>query len=284
MTNSSELVTYSQPDANIAAVTLNRADTKNAQNKELLFQLDAALKRAAQDDSVKVIIIAAEGDDFSSGHDLHDLSSLTAYNNKTTTLWGGFDDPGHDGQFNSEQELYVGLCWRWRNLPKPTVVQVQGRCIAGGLMLVWPFDIVIASEDARFSDPVVAFGIPGHEYFTHVWELGPRKAREMLFCGSTFTADECRELGMVNHVVPREELSQFTLNIAKTITTRPMTGLRMTKMAINQSLDAQGQWTAIQSSVGYHQYAHAQMRLLHGIPVDPSGIKIPTRFTSQKST
>ena len=70
----------------------------------------------------------------------------------------------NDEHMALEEEIYLGLCWRWRNLPKPTIVQVQGKCIAGGLMLVWPFDIVIASEDATFTDPVVAFGVNGHEF------------------------------------------------------------------------------------------------------------------------
>jgi enoyl-CoA hydratase len=95
-----------------------------------------------------------------------------------------------------EEEIYLGFCWRWRNLPKPTIAQVQGKVIAGGLMLVWPFDIVVASDDSTFSDPVVAFGVNGHEFFTHAWELGARKAKELLFTGAAFTAEECHRLGM----------------------------------------------------------------------------------------
>ena len=66
-------------------------------------------------------------------------------------------------------------------------------------MIAWPMDIIIASEDAEFSDPVVAFGVNGHEYFLHAWELGPRKAKEMLFTGQILTAKECHDLGMASN-------------------------------------------------------------------------------------
>ena len=75
-----------------------------------------------------------------------------------------------------EEEIYLGFCNRWRALPKPTIAQVQGKVIAGGLMLVWPCDLVVASEDATFSDPVVAFGVNGVEYFAHAFEFGQRQA------------------------------------------------------------------------------------------------------------
>ena len=95
---------------------------------------------------------------------------------------------GAEGMMAREEEIYLGFCTRWRQLPKPTIAQVQGKVIAGGLMLVWPCDLVVASEDATFSDPVVAFGVNGGEYFAHPWEVGARKAKEMLFTGEPLTA------------------------------------------------------------------------------------------------
>ena len=264
------LVDY--PKKHVCRVTLNRPESSNAQGKKMLYEIDAALAYAAQNENIKVIIIAANGENFSSGHDLFDQEKLSKFN--TVSMWFGFEEPGQQGQFNSEQEMYLGLCWRWRNLPKPTIVQVQGVCMAGGLMLVWPFDIVIASEEAIFADPTVAFGVNGHEYFTHAWELGPRKAKELLFCGEHFTAEECKQLGMVNHVVELGQLSEFSLNMAESIAKRPLNGLRMAKLSVNASLDAQGQWNALQSAFGYHQLSHANARLNHGYPADPSGIDL----------
>ena len=80
-----------------------------------------------------------------------------------------------------EADAYLGLCRKWRDLPKPTIAMVHGGCIAGGLMLAWVCDLIIASEDAFFADPVVRMGIPGVEFFAHPWEVGVRKAKELLF-------------------------------------------------------------------------------------------------------
>ena len=141
-------------------------------------------------------------------------------------------------------------------------------------MLIWPFDILIASEDAEFSDPVVAFGSNGHEFFVHAWEVGHRKAKEMLFTGEAITAREGKELGMVNHVVPREKLESFTLAMAEKIAERPTLGLKLAKMSVNQSLDAQGMYSAIQSAFGLHHLAHAHNSVVHGDIIDPEGIGV----------
>lgn len=258
-----------RPAEGVWRITLTRADKANAQDKALLYQLDHALAAGARDDSVRCIVLAADGAHFSSGHDLRDKSELAEQD--AVTLWAGFDAEGQEGQMSAEHEMYLGLCRRWRDLPKPVVVQVQGLCMAGGLMLVWPFDIVIASSDARFSDPTVAFGVNGVEYFAHVFELGHRKAREMLFVGGEFTAEECRQVGMVNHVVEPEELESFTLAMAARIARRPLIGLKLAKLSCNQSLDAQGYSSALTAAMGWQQVGHANARIVHGVPVDPAG-------------
>jgi enoyl-CoA hydratase len=257
----------------IGRITLARPEKRNAQDYRMLHEIDRALGIAGQDDMVRVVILDAEGPHFSSGHDL----SPNAVDDLPTTcsnLVMSFDGEGALGHMAVEEEYYLGMCWRWRNFPKPTIAEVQGKVIAGGLMLVWPMDIIIASDDALFSDPVVAFGVNGHEYFVHAWELGARKAKEMLFRSSALTAEECRELGMVNHVVPREELHESTLGIAREIADRPVMGTKLAKMAVNQSLDAQGQWSALQAAFGLHQLGHTHARVLHGTIVDPSGFDV----------
>lgn len=264
-----ERVRYEVPAEGVARVVLARPDKHNAQDRRMLYEIDRALRIAVADSAIKVIIIAADGPNFSAGHDLLDAEEL--HNYETVGLVGGFDEDGQAGMMHGEEEIYLGFCWRWRNLQKPTIVQVQGRSIAGGLMLIWPFDLIIASEDATFSDPVCALGVNGHEYFVHVWEVGARKAKEMLFAGVELTARECHDLGMVNHVVPLNELESFTLDLARRITLRPSFALHLAKLAVNQSLDAQGQWTAIRSAFGLHQLGHADCRARHGIPVEPSG-------------
>ena len=270
-----ERIRYEVPAPGVARVVLARADKHNAQDRSMLYEIDRALRIAVADGDIKVIIIAADGANFSAGHDLLDKEDLNNYD--TVALVGGFDEDGQAGMMHGEEEIYLGFCWRWRNLTKPTIVQVQGKAIAGGLMLIWPFDLIIAAEDATFSDPVCALGVNGHEYFAHVWEIGARKAKEMLFTGAELTARECHALGMVNHVVPRAQIERFTLDMARKITERPAFALHLAKLAVNQSLDAQGQWTAIRSAFGLHQLGHADCRARHGIPIEPDGPELIRR-------
>lgn len=274
-TSAFERIRYESPAAGVARIVLARPDKRNAQDRRMLYELDRALGMAVADGAIRSIIIAADGPDFSAGHDLNDVEDLRHY--PPVGLVGGFDEEGQAGMMSCEEEIYLGFCWRWRNIPKPTLVQVQGRAIGGGLMLIWPFDLVIASEEATFSDPVCALGVNGHEYFTHAWEMGPRRAKEMLFTGAAFTAEQCRQLGMVNHVVPLKELQSFTLQMAQKIAQRPAFALKLAKLAVNQSLDAQGQWTAIRAAFGLHQLGHAHCRSRFGSPVEPGGIDLIRR-------
>lgn len=267
-----ESIRYEQPAEGVARIVLTRPETRNAQDKRMLYELNEAFDTAAQDDTVKVVILAADGPHFSSGHDLRDRARMSAFT--PVSCWGGFDLPGAEGWMATEEEIYLGLCWRWRNFPKPTIAQVQGKAIAGGLMLVWVCDLIVASQDAAFSDPVVAFGVNGVEFFVHAWELGARRAKELLFTGSAVTADEARQLGMVNHVVERDSLGDFTLTLAERIARQPSMGLKLAKQAVNQSLDAQGQWTAIQAAFSLHQLAHSHNMQVHGMPVDPNGVAV----------
>ena len=266
-------IRYDHPSERVARITLARPDTRNAQDRKMLYEINAALEMAMHDDEVRVVIIAADGPHFSSGHHLTDQSKIGAHGDPVMGI-GGYELPGAEGYMAQEQEIYLGLCWRWRNMPKPTIAQVQGKVIAGGLMLVWPFDLIVASEDALFSDPVVAFGVNGHEFFVHAYEVGHRKAKEMLFTGDSIGAAEAKTLGMVNHVVKREELESFTLDLASRIAKRPTMGLKLAKMSVNQSLDAQGMWTAVQSAFGLHHLGHTNALVVHGMRVDPEGLGV----------
>ena len=200
-------ILYETSTTRIARIILNRPETRNAQDTAFLYALNEAFDRAALDDGVKVIVLSANGPHFSSGHDLREVDGHgNMKKHATVGTWGGLGRPGAEAQYAREQEIYVGFCERWRNIPKPTLALVQGKVIAGGLMLIWPCDLIVASEDAEFLDHTVAMGVGGAEFFAHPWEMGVRKAKEFLFTADWMGAAEAHRLGMVNHVVPRAEL------------------------------------------------------------------------------
>lgn len=248
----------------VALLTLNRPEQRNAQNVELLKELDAAFDRAVADANVRVILLKANGKHFSAGHDLSDAA-------RTGPPWNTmFDDVRQNGlleMYKWELGHYFGYCRKWRDLPKPTIAAVQGACIAAGLMLAWPCDLILAADDARFADPVVRMGIGGVEYHAHTWEFGPRKARELLFTGGFIDAAEAHRLGMVNRVVPRAELESSALTLANEIAQMHPHALLMAKRAVNQALDAQGQHVALQAAYDTHALGHANAWIISGYPV-----------------
>ncbi|MEM8768249.1 MAG: enoyl-CoA hydratase [Pseudomonadota bacterium] len=266
-------VLYEKPSERVARIVLNRPEVANAQSYEMLYALNDAFDRAVADDDVRVIILAANGKHFSSGHDLSGGSRFSLSENGISQ-WGGFSAPGMEGHWAREEEVYFGLCWRWRNIPKVLIAEVQGKVIAGGLMLVWPCDLVVAADNATFSDPVVAFGANGVEYFGHPWELGVRKAKEMLFTGRAITAKVAKEMGMVNRIVAPDDLSAETLALAEEIAVQPMMGLKTAKESVNQMQDEQGFYNALRSAMSLQQLAHAQNYIVHDLAVDPEGMQI----------
>jgi enoyl-CoA hydratase len=270
-------IIYESPAEHVARIVLNRVATRNSQDTHFLYELNDAFDLAAQDDAIKVIILAANGPHFSSGHDLRERNGAEAMrNHKTVGTWCGFSCAGAESQMAREKELYIGMCERWRNIPKPTIAAVQGRCIMGGLMLIWPCDIIIASEDAQFVDHATSFGVNGVEYLAHPWEMGARKAKEFLFTCDSMTAAEAHRLGMVNHVVPLAQLGEFALAMAKKIATKPLFALKLAKESVNAMEDVQGRMAAMQTSFAMHQLAHTHNLKLFNMLMDPSGLPAET--------
>lgn len=278
-----ETVLYERPEPHVARIVMNRPEARNAQDLRMTYDLNAAMDRAAQDDEVKVVIVAGADPHFSAGHDLRDPGTLRLGRDRpAVSTWGAYDAEGAEGLFAREQEIYLQMTRRWRDLPKPTIAAVQGRCIAGGLMLAWACDLIVASEDASFVDPVVAMGVCGVEWFLHPWELGPRKAKELLFMAEAWSAREAMAFGMVNRVVPRDALADNVLAMARRIAQMPAFALKMTKEAVNRSVDAMGQRTATDTVFGLHQLCHAHNRQRFGTIVDPSGLPEAVRGKAVK--
>ena len=243
----------------IAFVTLDRPEYRNAQNSVMTYALDAAFTRAVNDDDVKVIVLGGSGKHFCGGHDIgtpgRDIDR--SFERKAALWYDHVGKEGVDGRFARESEVYLGMCRRWRELPKPTIAMVQGACVAGALMLAWSCDLIVAADDSFYADPVVRMGIPGVEYFAHPWVMGPRFAKEFLFLGERVKAERALQLGMVNRVVPRAELEESTLEMAAKIAEMPRLGLALTKMAVNQAEDLMGLRAGIDSTFGLHHAAHA---------------------------
>jgi enoyl-CoA hydratase len=188
----------------------------------------------------------------------------------TVGTWCGFGCAGAEARMAREKEIYIGFSERWRNIPKPTIAAVQGKAISGGLMLAWPCDIIVAADDAEFIDNTVAMGVCGAEFFNHPWEVGVRKAKEMLFTSDAVSAADALRLGMVNQVVPRAQLEDAVLNLASRIAAKPLFGLKLTKEAVNAAQDAQGRVGAMQTSFALHQLCHSHNQQVFGRPIDAS--------------
>lgn len=254
-----EQVVVTERRGAVMVVRMNRPRYRNAQNSAMTYALDDAFYAAVEDDDVKAIVLAGNGDHFSAGHDIGSPGRDTdrSFPRRAALMWDHVGKAGAEQRIAREAEVYVGMCRRWRELPKPTIAMVQGACVAGALMLAWSCDLIVASDDAFFADPVVRMGIPGVEYFAHPWVMGPRFAKELLFTGERFGAERALSLGMVNRVVPRAELEPSTLALADKIAEMPRLGLALTKKAVNQAEDLMGLQTGIDSVFGLHHVAHA---------------------------
>jgi enoyl-CoA hydratase len=243
----------------VAVVTMNRPRYRNAQNSAMTYALDRAFYRAAEDNDIKVIVLAGAGPHFSAGHDIGtpERDAHLPFERRAGLWWDHSDRSGAESRFARESEVYLGMCRRWRELPKPVIASVQGACVAGGLMLAWVCDLIVASDDAFFADPVVRMGIPGVEYFAHPWVMPPRVAKEFLYTGDRMTAQRAYEIGMANRIVPRATLAQETMALALRIAEMPRMGLALTKRAVNQAEDLMGLHAGLDSVFGLHHLAHA---------------------------
>jgi enoyl-CoA hydratase/carnithine racemase len=253
----------------VGVITLDRADKANAVHGPMLDELDQAWTLAADDREVRVIVVKANGKHFSAGHDMSATNQALAPDGTVDTARAGIDwnERGLQAIYEWETVHYLGYSRRWRDVPKPSIAAVQGACIAGGLMLCWPCDLIVAADDARFSDPVVRMGIGGVEYHAHTWELGARKAKELLFTAKALTATEAEELGMVNRVVPRDDLVAETMALADEIAEMHPFALAQAKRAVNQTVDIQGFYSALQAVFDIHQTGHGNALSVGGYPV-----------------
>jgi enoyl-CoA hydratase len=246
-----EFVRYEVQDG-AAVIVLDRPQAANAQTPQVLKELDEAWTRSDGDPDVRVVVFRTEGKHFSAGHDMQgggDPSLGPRRVDGALTV---------DAYFDWEERGYLHYALRWRNLVKPSIAAVQGKCIAAGLMLCWPCDLIVAAENAQFSDPVALMGMPGIEFFAHPWEFGPRRAKQILFTASTVSAHEAKECGMVNEVVALEALNDRVMELAQQVAAMDPWAVRMAKRSVNAAMDAMGFSHSVQTNFDIHHLGHAR--------------------------
>ena len=235
---------------NVAVVTMDRPDVRNAQNTALITELDAAMHAADADPEVHVIVLAGAGKDFSAGHD------LKAYVGEAVADEWHEKRKTPEGKFEHERKLYFDKCLAIRDLETPTIAMVQGHCVAAGLMLAAMCDLIVAAEDATFQNPVLRMTGAGVEVLVEPGELGYRKAKEFLWTGDAIDANEAWRLGLVNRVVPAEDLESHTLELAERIAQMPPVTVQNVKRSINHAQDLTGWRHALEYHFMVHQFQH----------------------------
>jgi enoyl-CoA hydratase len=241
-----EPVVRYEVDGPVATLTMNRPGVANAQDTALIDALDAAFDRADADDDVRVVVLAGAGKHFSAGHDLKALVGQEHGDD-----WVAMRETP-EGKFRHEQVMYVDRCRKIHDFRKPTVAAVQGKCVAAGLMLACMCDLIVAADDASFSNPVLRMTGAGVELLVEPWEMGIRQAKEFLLAAEELDAAEAWRLGLVNKVVPRAELMDRTLELARRIALVPPVTAQVVKSSINHVGELMGK----QASWRYHFMAH----------------------------
>jgi enoyl-CoA hydratase len=251
-------LTYDRRGA-VAWLTMNRPEVRNAQNTSLIDALDAALDDAEADDDVRVVVLAGAGEHFSAGHDLKALVG-----DAEPDRWRRMRETP-EGKYRHEQQMYVDKCLRLYHFRKPTIASVQGACVAAGLMLASMCDLIIAADDAFFSNPVLKMTGAGVELLVEPWEIGFRKAKEFLFTGDSIDAAEAWRLGLVNKHVPRAELEAATTELAGKVARVPPITAEMVKGSINQAAAFAGKEHSFQHHFVVHHFTHNTATALNAL-------------------
>ncbi len=215
-----ENILYEKKD-NVAWITLNRPEARNAQNDPLRNEVMAALEDCRNDDNVRVIVITGAGEKaFSAGADITEFPRRY---------------PADVLKQNGTRKIVDVI----RNLPKPVICMVNGLALGGGCELMMSCDLVVAVDTAIFGQPEINLGIIPGAGGTQVLPrlIGEKRAKELVFTGGTMTVQEALQRGMVNRVVPREKLLETVMELAKAMMKHSPVAMKIAKIAVNKSLD-----------------------------------------------
>jgi len=225
-----ELVLRADQDG-IRTLTLNRPEKLNALSSPLVETLSEQLGLAATDPEVRVVVLAGAGRSFCAGYDLDEEAPTR-------------DQAARAGLLHLLDRLLEIF-----DHPKPIVASVQGHCLAGGCDLMMMCDLVVASDDAVFGQPEIRFG---SAIVAHVlpWLVGARRAKELVLTGfERVDAASAREMGLVNRVVPRDDLFSETMTLARQLAVVDPDVMSLTKLAINASWEEAGFRAALRRGV-----------------------------------
>jgi len=254
-------------DGPIAWITFNRPKYKNAQSWRLLDEYDIAMDRANADPGVMVIVTRGAGGNFSSGHDLGTPEQME---DRAARAIG---ESGVDF-YNNFKHYNLDLLLKWRNAPKPTIAMVEGYCIFAGWMMASCVDIVFAAKNALFLPALL-------EYYSLPYDVGVRKAKELMFESKFLTADEAMATGFVNRVYEPGDLVRETTNYALRVSENNQMTVRMSKVAANKSQDLMGYTASLESGLSDYMLMMAHrgagrvegMRRLGGVDLAVRGLK-----------
>jgi enoyl-CoA hydratase len=256
------LTTETLDEGRIARIMFNRPETRNAQNRGMLVELDDAFKTAEADDACRVIVFGGHGPVFSSGHDVGSKVSIAEREpgpdqHPTFRSHGGSLESG-EKRYLQEWHFFLDNTLRWRNLRKVTICQVQGPAYLAAAMVAWACDFIVCADDAEFGDMAATrFGNDHVEYFAHPWELGPRRTKEFLMLGTAIGAEEAYRIGMVNKIFPKDRLDEMTLEFAKKIASLPSITTLLIKEAVNETQDLQGFTNSLKIGLNLHMLIHS---------------------------
>ena len=220
------LVLY-ETDEKVGVITMNRPEKLNAISPELRTKLCEAFRRADEDPSTSVVVLRAEGRSFCVGYDINTGDPEKEAGRHDAMKW--HDSLGEDLDFEM-------VPWDMR---KPVIASVQGHALGGGCELTMFCDITIAADNALFGEPEIHFSSVGPAIIMP-WMIGYKKARELLYLGDMIDAETAERLGMVNHVVPLDELGERTMKFARRLAYISPEALVKAKLAINRGADAAG--------------------------------------------
>jgi enoyl-CoA hydratase len=216
-----------------AWITLNRPDKLNAISHALRDALSAALRRAEDDDEVRVVVLTGSGRAFSAGYDMSEEAAI------------GLDSPdAWRDELAADADVTMQL---WR-LPKPTICLVRGWCLAGGLETAMAADLLLCTPDARFGEPEIRYG-SGPVALLMPFVLNQRLTRELLFTGDTIDADQALRAGLVNRVVEADRIEEEVSRLVARIAPTPLAVLKLTKKAINRAYLCMGLAEAVEANV-----------------------------------